>query len=367
MMGGPGGGMGGGLGGPIMTGGGNLGAGMPGLFVPPPGNNAAAGQLVGNAANSFQTAQNQANAANTGLANNITQGYNNLSQQSANAQGGLSGLFGTQQNQFANAANGVQNGFNSLGATQNQAYNNLVGNLAQGQQGINQGYNNVENQVMNNLSLLGSTQAQDINQAYQQQAADAQQNLVNRGLGNTTIGSSVGAGIGFNRQRALMGNAANTQQMVNSALMNTAYPALQAQQQGVNNVTNLAQQGVGANTALGSQALGQGYQQAQDQANLQGQALQFGQNANNTQNQLGLDQLQFLNSINQTGPNYNMLAQLMQAVGAAGTGYGQNGYSAIPASAGNVAPTSALGQLQAPGIAGFGGVPQPPQQLGRVA
>jgi len=150
--------------------------------------------------------------------------------------------------------------------------------------------------------------------------------------------------------------------MVNSALTSTAYPALQAQQQGLTNTTNLAQQGLQANTGLGTQALQTGYQSGQDLANLQGQALQFGANANNTQNQIGQNQLNFLNSITQSGPNYNQLASLMQSVGAAGTGYGQNGYGYIPASASSVAP-AVLGQLQGPSNASFGGVPTPPAAL----
>jgi L,D-peptidoglycan transpeptidase YkuD (ErfK/YbiS/YcfS/YnhG family) len=61
-------------------------------------------------------------------------------------------------------------------------------------------------------------------------------------------------------------------------------------------------------------------------------------------------------------PHHRSHAQV-QAVGAAGTGYGNNGYSAIPSSAGNVAPTSALGQLSGFGTQGYG-VPQPPARLG---
>lgn len=340
--------------------------GIPGLFAPSPASNTNAGALVANAANSYQNAQNQANQANTGLANQITKGYGDLSTQSANALGGLSGLFGNQQNAFVNNAKGVQQGFSDLGATQNQGYNNLVGQLAQGQQGISKGYGDVTNAVMNNLNLYGQQQAQQIAQNAQQQTANANQGLVNRGLGNTTIANSVDSGINQNALMANLANEGNTQQMVNNALIGTTGSQLQSQQQGLNNVTGLAQQGLQANTGLGTQALQTGYQSGQDLANLQGQALQFGANANNTQNQIGQNQLNFLNSITQQGPNYNQLASLMQSVGAAGTGYGQNGYGYIPASAGNIAP-SVLGQLQGPSNTGFGGIPQPPQPLTRAA
>src|SRR6185295_13911641 len=160
--------------------------------------NANAGALVGNAANSYQQAQNEANQANTGLANQITGGYDKLSQQSANALGGLSGLFGNQQNAFANNANGVQQGFQNLGATQAQGYNDLVNKLSQGQQGISKGYGDVTNAVMNNLNLYGQQQAQQIAQNAQNQVANANQGLVNRGLGNTTIANSVDSGINQN-------------------------------------------------------------------------------------------------------------------------------------------------------------------------
>jgi hypothetical protein len=337
---------------------------MPGLMAPAPGNNAGASALLANTAQSFQNAQNQSNAANTNLANSITQGYNNLSSQSANVLGGLSGLFGTQQNNFADAASNVNSGFNNLGSTQNQDYANLVSQLSQGQQGINQGYGNVTNAVMNNLNLYGQQQAQQIAQNAQTQTANANQGLVNRGLGNTTIGNSVDSGINQNALMANLANEGNTQQMVNNALTTTTGAQLQAQQQGLNNVTGMAQQGVAANTALGQNALNQQYQGATGLANLQGQALNFGQNANNTQNQLGLSQLGFLNSINQTGPNYQTLAQLMQAVGQAGTGYGVNGYNNLPASLGSVAPSGTLGQLQGPATTGYGQIPAVPTPLG---
>lgn len=338
---------------------------MPGLFAGAPGNSAGAANLLGNTAQSFQNAQNAANAANTQRANNITQGYGNLSRQSANALGGLSGLFGQQQNQFAGNTGNVLTGFNNLGYTQGAGYGNLVNQTAAGQAGINQGYSNVENAVMNNLSQYGTQQAQQIQQMYQNQQANADQNLTNRGLGNTTIMNSTNAGIQQNQNLATLANEGNTQQMVNNALMNTAYPALQSQQQGLNNVVGMGQQGLQANTALGTTALGQQYQGGQDLANLQGQALQFGQNANATQNQIGEQQLQFLNSINQGGPDYNTLMQLMMAVGAAGTGYGQNGFSNLPQSLGQVTPSPQYGAIQGPGTSPYGNVPIPPQQIGQ--
>ena len=65
-------------------------------------------------------------------------------------------------------------------------------------------------------------------------------------------------------------------------------------------------------------------------ADLQGQALQFGQNAVGAQTQLGQNQLNFLQGINQQGPDYNTLAQLATAIGTGGTGYGQNSWNALP-------------------------------------
>jgi hypothetical protein len=272
---------------------------MPGLATNPANNAAANGALSG-AASSFQNAQNQANQANANLANQINAGYNTLGQQQANGFGGLSGLFGQQQNQFGQTTGNALNGWGQL-----------LNNITQGYGNIGQGYQNVENQVMNNLSLLGSSQAQDINQAYQQQAANAQQDLANRGLGNTTINQSTTRGIDLDRQRALMANAQGVQQQINQALMNTAYPALQQQ----NNA-------IGSETGVAAQGLGQQYQGAQDMANLQNNALQFGQNAINAQTALGQGQLGFMNSINQTGPDMNMLAALAQALGSSGYGYG---------------------------------------------
>jgi hypothetical protein len=101
------------------------------------------------------------------------------------------------------------------------------------------------------------------------------------------------------------------------------------------------QQAVGANTALGTNALQNQNQIAQaglGQASnflpqisgLQGEALNFGNQALNQQTALGQNQLNFMQGVNQTGPDYSTLAQLMMAAGAAGTGLGTNGFNSLP-------------------------------------
>lgn len=333
----PGGGMGG-MGSPFPS-------SVPGLLSQSPNltgqanaANGASGFLNG-VFGQFQQAQNAANQANQTRANQIMQGYGNLQQQQGNVLGGLAGLYGQRTNDFASGASNVLGNYGQLLSNQTQGLNN-----------IGQGYGNVLNTLLGNLNLLGQTQAQDINQQYTQAQDQANQNMVDRGLGNTTVAQNVDRGYTLDKQRALTNLAQNVAQQVNQTLQSGAYPELQFQQQALGSEANLANQGLTAQQNFLPQIAG-----------MQGQALDFGNQANLQQTQLGQNQLNFLGSINQPGPDYNTLANLAMGIGAAGMGYGQNVLGGL-----QFPSVNSSFPIQAPSLPGINFTqPQTAQQAGQ--
>lgn len=318
---------------------GGLGTTMPGLFAPAPTPLNANGQnFLQGVFSSFQDAQNAANAANAGMYNNIMGGYNTLGNQMNNVQQSLGDLYGQRTNDFASGASNV------LGN-----YGNLLNAQTQGLGNIGAGYNQLLNNQMSRLGLLGQTEATDINQQYAQNLANQQQDLANRGLGNTTVQSAVARGNNLDQTRALTNLAQNVAGQMNQTEMGAALPGLQFQQQALGQEGNIAGQGLQAQQSFLPQIAG-----------LQGEALNYGQNALGNQMGLGQNQLNFMQSVNQTGPDFNTLANLATAIGMAGTGYGQNGFNNFPSQFPNMNPVGNLpgANLTAP----FGQPAQPGQQ-----
>lgn len=162
---------------------------------------------------------------------------------------------------------------------QNQAnYSNILSGYQQtlaGQQtaqgAIGQGYNQLYNQVLGGIQGIGQSQAQAISDAYAQQSGQSQQDLINRGLGNSTILSSVQRGTQLDQQKA------------NIALSN-----------------QVAQLNAGYQSSLGMAGLNYANQAAMQNSAQQNQ------------------QLQFQNSVTAQYPNAQAYSQLYQQQGAIG-------------------------------------------------
>lgn len=153
----------------------------------------------------------------------------------------------------------ILNGFKQTAAAQNA------------QQGIIQGgYNNLTQDVLGGIQGIDASQRQAINNQYAQAQGAASQQLINRGLGNSTVQQSVDRGLMANRDQA------------NLTLTN-ATQGLNAQYK----------------SQLGSQALGYA-----NQANMQN-------------SQLAQNQLQWMNSINAGYPDAGAYAMLAQQKGFA--------------------------------------------------
>ena len=260
--------------------------------------------------NEFQSAQDRANAANEqryqqGLG--VLSGLNTSQDQML---GGLANLYGQRNTDFGTGMGNV------VGASQG-----LLDDWLQRSGLIGQGYDALNQRVMDRTGLMGYQQGQAINQAYDRQNAQAEQDLVSRGLSNTTIRPTVQRGIEADRTRALTGLAEDVNNQFNQLDMGTTNPALQFGERAGQFASQLGQGTVGA-MQQGVTGL----------AGLQGDALQFGERANQARQNLGNNIVNWIGSRNDQGPDFNTLAQLALGVGASGAGYGS--IPALPAGSG---------------------------------
>jgi hypothetical protein len=145
--------------------------------------------------------------------------------------------------QYSAAHNNVVGGYqNLLTHATGQVNAGLQGALNQMSGGygtIAQAYPQLQNQVNTLLSQIGGTRAQEIQDAYAANRGEAQQSLISRGLGNTTVTGAVDRGLQLDRQKALNDNAERVSQTRAGMMSNLGLAELD---QANRSVTNMAQQ-----------------------------------------------------------------------------------------------------------------------------
>lgn len=119
------------------------------------------------------------------------------------------GLGGSASQSLANLGTGYANAYNSALAMNQQNYGNILsgyqttlGQNADARAGIGSGYDKLLSDVLGGIGSMGQSRQRDLNAQYTQQSGAAAQQLVNRGLGNSTVQQSVQRGIGFDQARA---------------------------------------------------------------------------------------------------------------------------------------------------------------------
>lgn len=187
------------------------------------------------------------------------------------------GMNGTPQEMLSALGNNYANAYNSALNMNQTNYNNILagyqqtaGNQLLAQQGVVGGYNNLSNDVLGGIAGIGSDQLALINRNYAAQSGNADQNLINSGLGNSTVRSSVQRGIGLDQNLA-QNNLANS----------------------------IAQTKAGFQSNIGLAGLGYQGQSVRDNTGL------------------ALDQLHWMNSVNAGYPDAAMYGNLAQQAGAA--------------------------------------------------
>lgn len=192
--------------------------------------------------------------------------------------------------------------YNSALAMNSSNYSNILAGYQQtmaqqqtAQGAIGAGYTGLYNNVLGQLAGQGQEQRQQINSDYAAGLGAQSQQLINRGLGNTTVQSAVQRGLAFDQARA--GNALSEQL---------------------------------------------GRQNADYMTNIGGQGLQFQNQANMQNTQLAQNQLGWMNSVNAPYPDAGIYAQLAQQYGATAEAnkqrnqLGRNGYPGQPAMGGTL-------------------------------
>lgn len=114
------------------------------------------------------------------------------------ASGGLNGLAQQYQTGYQNALAQNQAMYNNI----MQGYQTTAQNQGAAQQNIGAGYGSLYNNVLGTIAGVGQAQQQAINDAYAQQAGQTQQNVTDRGLGNTTVSDSLQRGLFYDKQKA---------------------------------------------------------------------------------------------------------------------------------------------------------------------
>ena len=190
--------------------------------------------------------------------------------------GALSGLGGSPQQALNSLGSDYANAYQSSLAMNQTNYNNILSgysSLMSSQQAaeapITAGYGQLENQVMGTIQGITASQQQAIKDVYAQQSGAASQQMINSGLGNSTVQQSVQRGLTLDEQKAQVALANQQAQLTAGYQSNLGLAGL-----------NWQQQALGQNTGLGVQ------------------------------------QLNWMNSVNATYPNAGMYAQLAQGYGA---------------------------------------------------
>ena len=122
---------------------------------------------------------------------------------------------------------------------QNSNYQNILGQYAQNQAAVQgqvgnvaQGYGQLSRQVLSSIQNIGASQSQAIQDVYAQQQGALNQQLVSRGLGNTTVVGSMQRGLTLDSQKAQIALANQIAQLYAGYQSQLGGAGLQAQLQG---------------------------------------------------------------------------------------------------------------------------------------
>lgn len=94
-----------------------------------------------------------------------------------------------------------------------QGYQQTVANQLAAQQNVQAGYGQLSTNVLSTIQGIDASQRQAIADSYAAQAGQANQGLINRGLGNTTVRDSVQRGLSLDNAKANIALTNQTQQL----------------------------------------------------------------------------------------------------------------------------------------------------------
>lgn len=225
----------------------------------------------------FKSLGGTAQEAMAALGTHYAKGYDS-------ARGFNEALYGLADKGYGELAAYQTSAADAIGA----GFTELGGRLAADQAGIAAGYGQLQGDVLRGIEGVGVARGREIDDAFERSNANAQQSMINRGLGNTTVLDSAVRGVVGDRERE------RTRLAEDLAQMRAGYQS-QLGQAGL----SFRERAVGDQTALGTAGLG------------------FGERSMGQGMNLGYRHLDFLNSIQAAYPDAGMYASLAQQFGAA--------------------------------------------------
>lgn len=163
------------------------------------------------------------------------------------AGSGASGMAAAASGNVGGVAQAYQQSYNNSLAMNQSQYNNIMAGYQQtlaqhttAQQAIQAGYANLYNEVIAKVSGIGQARSNAINADSSRFLAKGSQQLIDRGLGNTTIQSSLNRGVESDRNARQLELSDSLAQMVGGYMSQIGQAGLQNQQRGLEDSTGLA-------------------------------------------------------------------------------------------------------------------------------
>ena len=176
-------------------------------------------------------------AAQPAIAGALPWGGGSAGAISGAAHGDVNAIASSYQSAYNNALAMNQSNYNNILA----GYQSAMNTQTTAQDAIRAGYTDLYNRVLGKIDSIGTARTNAINNAAARQQGLQDQQLINRGLGNTTVQASVNRGIQGDRQQALTQLADDQARLSGDFMSQLGLAGLNNQQRGLENQTALTQ------------------------------------------------------------------------------------------------------------------------------
>jgi hypothetical protein len=209
---------------------------------PPPNQQTKLAELMAE----FETAREQATAANE-------QRYQQMLGFQTDAEGNL--IQGTMPSDYQQRMDQVMSTYyNPLYTQAGLGGSNptLASQLQSGQSNLAQGWSDLTSKIDTAINDIGASGRQSIQDVYAQQRAGSEQDMINRGMGNTTVNSAAKAQLAALESRDLAAMNEQLAQLRLGAYQSSGMGALQSQEGQLANSLSLGLQGLGYQAQAGN-------------------------------------------------------------------------------------------------------------------
>jgi hypothetical protein len=164
----------------------------------------------------------------------------------------MQGLNGSPYQALSALGSDYASAYNSALSNNQQMYNNILSgyqqtmnNQVSAENQVSQGYGTLYRNVLGAIKGIGTSESQSIADAYAQQQGQSQQQMINAGLGNSTVLQSQAQGNLLQEQKAQVALTNQTQGLTAGYMSQLGSEALQYQNQAIQQNTGLASEQLG--------------------------------------------------------------------------------------------------------------------------